>query len=658
MASKENEHYWRLYFYLNSGVSVLSRDIIESKSDGLGQDLSSLLRKNEGKIRKNSSLNDTDLGVLFPDDGETNMLKWNANLYLCVIPAIFRDLLKPNDRIKLRLLQNALKDLWDMQDDTTLDNLRYEQHVQNLEGAFLVLAFNEDLTMKMVEMKKVYIDQPLDFFRLVRDTAKMDFPSGLEEKVAEFLKQIPSRKEIRSAVSERFENSNDSGAGASSRDVANSSDETGTVPISEEEKDAFDEIVRRATKPQTDKERRSWSQEWQKVDIESSHKQQDFEKLVTENLEKWKQEPVNIAVIGRSGAGKSRLINAIRGCTSKDDQLYANVGTTETTLEVKRYPHPHNPLLVFWDLPGIGTKKFPRKDFIENKKIAFFSYDVYLIVCADRFTEDEETFAEILEKSGKTFLFVRTKADVNEDEFENFEMELGKIRKDCVENLCSRKIKDKDVFLISSKFVDHKLLDFGKLVERLVGSLPDLKKEAILNSLQFHTKTLLKEKRAELESRLFRASVMSAFCGAWPVPTMSFSVDFDIISKELVAYRQNLCITVKYLEDIANKTEISVDDLKTKYSLKSFTLYNCMEEEGGLFSKFAKLIPTFASIAMSKGGSTIIPIPFIGSLASAGLSFYTTYRFLASALDDMVQDSETLLDILLERTGKRILHTK
>jgi hypothetical protein len=133
---------------------------------------------------------------------------------------------------------------------------------------------------------------------------------------------------------------------------------------------------------------------------------------------------------------------------------------------VKRYPHPNNPLLVFWELPGIGTKKFPRKDFIENKKIDFFSYDVYLIVCADRFMEDEGTFAEILENEGKTFLFVRTKADVNEDEFEDFEMELDKIRNDCEEKLCSRKIKDKDVYLISSKFVDHKLLDFGKLVEK------------------------------------------------------------------------------------------------------------------------------------------------------------------------------------------------
>jgi hypothetical protein len=151
---------------------------------------------------------------------------------------------------------------------------------------------------------------------------------------------------------------------------------------------------------------------------------------------------------------------------------------------------------------------------------------------------------------------------------------------------------------------------------------------------------------------------MSAFFGSWHVPTMSFSVDFDIISKKLVAYRHNLCITEKYLEDIAKETEIAVNDLKTKYSLKSFTLYMCMEEESGLLSKFSKLIPTFASIAMSKSGSTIIPIPFIGSLASAGLSFYTTYRFLSAALDDMVQDSETLLDILLERTGKRILHTK
>jgi small GTP-binding protein len=187
--------------------------------------------------------------------------------------------------------------------------------------------------------------------------------------------------------------------------------------------------VNKATTPGTDEERRNFAQQWEQSDLENSYRQKDFEPCVRKKWETWKQEPVNIAVIGRSGVGKSRLINAIRGCTSEDDPLYANVGTTETTLEKRSYNHPNNPLLKFWDLPGIGTKAFPRKHFIKNKEIDFYSYDLYLIVSADRFMEEEEYFAEEIEKTGKTFLFVRTKADVNEEEFKDFPLELQKMRK-------------------------------------------------------------------------------------------------------------------------------------------------------------------------------------------------------------------------------------
>jgi len=48
-----------------------------------------------------------------------------------------------------------------------------------------------------------------------------------------------------------------------------------------------------------------------------------------------------------------------------DDEGAAPVGVTETTSDIVDYPHPNNPMLKFWDLPGVGTPRFPRDGYLE-----------------------------------------------------------------------------------------------------------------------------------------------------------------------------------------------------------------------------------------------------------------------------------------------------
>ena len=66
-------------------------------------------------------------------------------------------------------------------------------------------------------------------------------------------------------------------------------------------------------------------------------------------------------MIGISGVGKSSFINAIRGLNA-DDVGSAAVGLTETTTQITAYTHPDNPHIKFWDLPGVGTDRFPRRN--------------------------------------------------------------------------------------------------------------------------------------------------------------------------------------------------------------------------------------------------------------------------------------------------------
>jgi predicted GTPase len=78
----------------------------------------------------------------------------------------------------------------------------------------------------------------------------------------------------------------------------------------------------------------------------------------TENqLNQWKNCPLNIAITGNSGVGKSTLINTIRSLRAYDKGA-ADVNVIECTQERTCYIHPDNENLKLWDLPGLDLYNF------------------------------------------------------------------------------------------------------------------------------------------------------------------------------------------------------------------------------------------------------------------------------------------------------------
>ena len=76
-------------------------------------------------------------------------------------------------------------------------------------------------------------------------------------------------------------------------------------------------------------------------------------------------------------------------------------------MEIKEYKHQDNKMFVYVDLPGVNTPEFRKEDYLE--KVEFNSYDCYIIICRERFSQDDEWFAEQVKKRKKNFYFVRTK---------------------------------------------------------------------------------------------------------------------------------------------------------------------------------------------------------------------------------------------------------
>lgn len=135
---------------------------------------------------------------------------------------------------------------------------------------------------------------------------------------------------------------------------------------------------------------------------------------VGEQTDKYKSVPVQIAIIGEAGSGKSSFINAVRNLTA-DDEGGAAVGCNEQTAELSPYADPTNDNLIYWDLPGVGTPRFPKSTYLERIRIN--DYDFFIIISCTRFTENDAWLTSEISKIGKNYFFVRTKIqhDVDDD---------------------------------------------------------------------------------------------------------------------------------------------------------------------------------------------------------------------------------------------------
>ncbi|CAL8296781.1 unnamed protein product [Boreogadus saida] len=191
--------------------------------------------------------------------------------------------------------------------------------------------------------------------------------------------------------------------------------------------------------------------------------------------------PLHIAVTGESGVGKSTFVNAFRGKDNRDEGA-APTGVVETTKKPEPYPHPRYPNVTLWDLPGVGTTKFPADQYLEY--VEFEKYDLYIIVSAGHFRENDAKLAQEIKNMGKKFYFVRSKIDQNlhhakrsHSEYDE-EKTLQEIRDNCIQGLEKQGVESPQVFLVSS--FDLHLYDFPALQDTMERELPSHKRNALI----------------------------------------------------------------------------------------------------------------------------------------------------------------------------------
>ncbi|XP_046850206.1 serine/threonine-protein kinase/endoribonuclease IRE1-like [Xenia sp. Carnegie-2017] len=164
---------------------------------------------------------------------------------------------------------------------------------------------------------------------------------------------------------------------------------------------------------------------------------------------------------------------------------------TEITLMATSYPHPTNPKIIFWDLPGIGRPNYPDLPTY-CEKVNWEKYDTFLIFTRGRFTENDLILAKKIISIDKSFFFIRTHIDVdynNEKRKKAFKEEemLKKIRTDCWKNFQGVRhgLNEDKVFLISNHHPTK--WDFARLTQSILDVLPFRQRECLTLSLGVQT---------------------------------------------------------------------------------------------------------------------------------------------------------------------------
>lgn len=349
-----------------------------------------------------------------------------------------------------------------------------------------------------------------------------------------------------------------------------------------------------------------------------------IEKLKKE-LEEFKNTKVKCAIIGRSGTGKSSLINAIAG------KEIAETGEVETTMEVSE-PYAHKGLLLY-DLPGCGTVNFPKDKYIEEFKVEQF--DCVILATSDRFYEDDLYLIDELSKKKVPVYATRTKID--------FSIDRG-LRKDISELDTKVKVfnnlqeslkgyRTEGIYLTSADYPQK--YDLSKMQNDIYNKLTSYKKDRWIADVNITSDKLLDEKRKVADNLVIKYAGVAAANGLNPIPGLDIAVDITLMMKMFKEIQEIYGLTEeqqKYNSEFLDKKHIKfvtgkISQLVLRYGAKE-----------GIMVLLKKASTTVATKTFSKY------IPIIGQAIAAGVGFKMT----SSVGNDMVDDCEKVAKEILD----------
>ncbi len=351
--------------------------------------------------------------------------------------------------------------------------------------------------------------------------------------------------------------------------------------------------------------------------------------LLRKKVREFDEAKVRCAIIGNSGSGKSSLINAIVG------KRVAMTGPTETTFDKKEYHHGG---LTFVDLPGCGTPRRPQATYIHDMEL--LSYDVFLIVTAGRFTENDLFLYRELTKAKKHCFVLRNRLDeaINAAQRDNGLSEvdtrsviMANIRENLAPNPPER------VYLTSAWHPQS--YDLPDLLNDILEVLSGVKKDRFAADMATLSRSALEEKKRVAEEVVKLHAALAAANGFNPIPGVDIAADIAILME-----------MGKKISHIYGFEKDQLDFIKALLDPKAWAVLTGKVAQFTLryiaADGIAMLIRQLAKRATVKQASKWIP--FVGFLIAAGIAWKTTYAFGEQLLDDAHQLAEEILNKMIE----------
>ncbi|XP_078062606.1 uncharacterized protein LOC144488408 [Mustelus asterias] len=382
------------------------------------------------------------------------------------------------------------------------------------------------------------------------------------------------------------------------------------------------------------------NEEWEEMNVAfQSGGLPELVSKVVGSLHSLENFPVHIGVTGEAGAGKSSLVNAIRG-VADDQPGAAATGVTETTMRAASYPHPSLNQLLIWDLPGLGTPDFQLEDYRE--KVGFSRYDIFIIVASERFKENHAKLAKWISESDRPFYFVRTKIDSDVQASRKRratppEQALDMIREDSLKNLQEQGVNSPQVFLVSA--LDFNSYDSKQLLETLGREIPRYRKRAFLRSIQIPTSQIIERKKSSLSSEVWKLALLSSIAAATPIPGLGFACDVGILLQNVPFYYRSFGLDEESLKRMSAEVEKPVEELKAQLTSPQPTDINR--------PLIYKLLASSPGMGLMAGEYLMHGIPIVGSVVSGGVAFKMAERMLNGLLQGLEADTERVLHCLI-----------
>ena len=378
-------------------------------------------------------------------------------------------------------------------------------------------------------------------------------------------------------------------------------------------------------------------------ELKDSTEKQKLDALFTQFIEivdNWKNEPVKLAVTGKSGVGKSAFINAIRNLKSGDPGFATTLSFGNTTMHTTVFEYPGNPEITLHDLPDFGTTKFSTNEYEE--KMELHKYD-FILIFVQNIEENDIEIAKKLKEMDKAFCFVRSKHDLDYENAKNYgEPEakaIERIKSKSLDILRQKGFKEANLFVISNR--SRRIGDFSELVLYIQSNLLQLKGDVVMLSLLGElTDDIIDSKYQILKGRIWNVSCASTGPAATPVHGLDVVLNLTLISKEIWFYHNTFGFGQQSVKEISKHYY-----LRKKLSASSIIKIKTANEamERFVIMQLGKL-RTLMAVQNAIG----LTLPFIGPVVSGLTAGKVTNDLLTQILDGCRDDAKLVYSHLMK----------